>query len=243
MDEKKRIIEFDAAESVPVDGQLPIDSASQGTKKITPALLLKAITDLLGNETLDTTAQTCTGAINELKGTLDDLDGLKTVTNLNTITTSGVYKYDGGSTGAPTANGGVVLTIYNTSSNQAVQIAQANNQSYTSIRRKHAEWTAWDKIALVSSLDKFKQSYRDITQPAGNDNWSLTVPASISGYTKLIVGLNVIALDSLGRNCFVKSYKIDSDTAITVYVENLSSSSVDIRIMATILFIPNSQEL
>jgi hypothetical protein len=181
--------------------------------------------------------------ISELKGTLDNLDGLKTVTNLNTITTSGVYKYDGGSTGAPTANGGVVLTIYNLSSNQAVQIAQANNQSYTSIRRKHADWTAWNIIALESSLAKFKQTYRDITQPAGNDNWSLTVPASISGYTKLIVGVNVIALDSLGRNCFVKSYKIDSDTAITVYVENLSSSSVDIRIMANILFMPNSQEI
>lgn len=89
----------------------------------------------------------------ELKQSLDNLDGLKTVTNLNTITTSGVCKYDGGSTGAPTTNGGVVLTIYNTSSNQAVQIAQANNQSYTSIRRRHADWTAWDKIALESSLD------------------------------------------------------------------------------------------
>lgn len=94
----------------------------------------------------------------ELKGTLGNLDGLKTVTNLNTITTSGVCKYDGNSIGAPTANGGVVLTIYNTSSNQAVQIAQANNQSYTSIRRKHADWTAWDIIALKSSLD-------DLTEP------------------------------------------------------------------------------
>ena len=28
--------------------------------------------NILGDETLDTTAQTCTGAINELKGTLDD---------------------------------------------------------------------------------------------------------------------------------------------------------------------------
>lgn len=76
MDEKKRIIEFDAAESVPVDGQLPIDSASQGTKKITPALLLKAITDLLGDEALDTLAQTLTGAVNEVKGIADDAQDL-----------------------------------------------------------------------------------------------------------------------------------------------------------------------
>jgi hypothetical protein len=76
MDEKKRIIEFDAAESVPVDGQLPIDSASQGTKKITPALLLKAITDLLGDEALETLAQTLTGAVNEVKGIADDAQDL-----------------------------------------------------------------------------------------------------------------------------------------------------------------------
>lgn len=76
MDEKKRIIEFDAAESVPVDGQLPIDSASQGTKKITPALLLKAITDLLGDEALETLAQTITGAVNEVKGIADDAQDL-----------------------------------------------------------------------------------------------------------------------------------------------------------------------
>ena len=76
MDEKKRIIEFDAAESVPVDGQLPIDSASKGTKKITPALLLKAITDLLGNEALETLAQTLTGAVNEVMGIADDAQDL-----------------------------------------------------------------------------------------------------------------------------------------------------------------------
>jgi len=76
MDEKKRIIKFDAAEEVPVDGQIPIDSASQGTKKITPALLLKAITDLLGDEALDTLAQTLTGAVNEVKGIADDAQDL-----------------------------------------------------------------------------------------------------------------------------------------------------------------------
>ena len=76
MDEKKRIIEFDAAEEVPADGQIPIDSASKGTKKITPALLLKAITDLLGDEALDTLAQTLTGAVNEVKGIADDAQDL-----------------------------------------------------------------------------------------------------------------------------------------------------------------------
>ena len=68
MDEKKRIIEFDAAESVPVDGQMAIDSPQLGTKKITPTLLLKDINDLLGDTPLETISQTVTGAVNEVNG-------------------------------------------------------------------------------------------------------------------------------------------------------------------------------
>jgi hypothetical protein len=45
----------------------------------------KEARDLLGKEELETTAQTCTGAINELKGTLGDLSAVKVYTNAQTI--------------------------------------------------------------------------------------------------------------------------------------------------------------
>ena len=44
-DERKRIIEFDSAEEVYPDAQLAMDSASHGTKKISPTLLLQGLTD------------------------------------------------------------------------------------------------------------------------------------------------------------------------------------------------------
>lgn len=64
-DERKRIIEFDAADSMPSDGNIAVDSAQQGTKKLT-AIKMKEY--VVGNTPLPTTAQTVTGAIAEVDG-------------------------------------------------------------------------------------------------------------------------------------------------------------------------------
>ena len=101
---------------------------------------------------------------------------------------------------------------------------------------------------LKSSLDgliKFKTVSRDITQGAGSDYWSLTIPASITGYTKLITGVNIVYASGggAGGSCYLRGYVANSDTQITAYVYNTSSSSQSLTLEANVLFIPTTHSL
>ena len=57
--DRERIIEFDAATTIPADGWFAIDSTTEGTRKVQKSAII-------GSGTLDTTSQEVVGAINEV---------------------------------------------------------------------------------------------------------------------------------------------------------------------------------
>lgn len=66
--------------------------------------------------------------------------------NLNDIDHTSMYTYNGDSTGAPTTNGGVVLTITSYGGSQRRQFAFVNNQAFITTRRYVNGWGSWEKI-------------------------------------------------------------------------------------------------
>lgn len=224
MDEKKRIIEFDAAESVPVDGQLPIDSASQGTKKITPALLLKAITDLLGDEALETLAQTLTGAVNEVKGIADDAQDLAENISDEYSSSSAYAKGD--------------YCIHNNTLYKCTTAigsgGEAWNASHWSATKCDDELSEL-KGTLSDQIKVVQKRLPDFTISAGATNSTRVNVDDVSGYKPCgIVGYTG---SGTSGTALQEMYVANQETAI-VYARNVTTSSITVtNIVAHILYI------
>ena len=95
----------------------------------------------------------------------------------------------------------------------------------------------------LSGLIKFKRSSRTVSTAAGSDFWSLTIPASITGYTRLVDVEIECSGDGSGGSCYVKGYKYNSDTQLNVYTYNTTPSTQSITIHVNVIFIANSQEV
>lgn len=93
----KRIYELDATNTAQSGDFFAIDSEGEGTRKITKSNLLGGIEAKVGTVALTTTAQDCSGAINELKDTTDDTTNMMSDAYDNTATyvVGDIVIYDG----------------------------------------------------------------------------------------------------------------------------------------------------
>jgi hypothetical protein len=100
----KRIYELDATNTAQSGDFFAIDSEGEGTRKITKSNLLggieedvQALKTKVGTAALTTTAQDCSGAINELKDTTDDTTNMMSDAYDNTATyvVGDIVIYDG----------------------------------------------------------------------------------------------------------------------------------------------------